>query len=494
MVYLAFAPCCHTQQGLLVSDTSITPNLVSNPNSPTALSSKPAVATADQQVHRVPNNLAHASDIDNIWLLPDGVSDLLSGEAQKQEWLRYELTQLLANRGYELICPPMIEFTESLLGNASEDLKRQTFKIIDQLSGRLMGVRADITPQISRIDAHLTKLGKADAIARYCYAGHVIRTLPNGLFGSRTPLQLGAEIFGCDSLDADLELMDVLYGLLATLDLQKKLHIDIGHVAIFARLKALAGLSANQAAALIRLYANKALPELNSVCATLPMGNDFYQLALYGHDVATLKTTLSASAKNDAVIMAAIDEVQRLVAHIKTTYHGHVSVDITELGYHYHTGIVFNGYFGSESQPVVRGGRFNGQLSASHVGDEQESIATRQATGFSLELTRLQRHITLATPKLVLIDYADWQRMTGVLDSTLGPVNASLKGADDAKATSVDTGANFATLMAALNHQVSALRQLGDRVIRPLSAVDVPHDVTHHLVLQDNHWVLKAVE
>ena len=134
-----------SKQGLLVSDSSIT-------------SSKNQSQSSDK--------LAPVADVDNIWLLPDGVSDLLSEEAQKQEWLRYRLTRLLVSRGYELICPPMIEFTESLLGNASEDLKRQTFKIIDQLSGRLMGVRADITPQILRIDAHLNKMGKADQIAR----------------------------------------------------------------------------------------------------------------------------------------------------------------------------------------------------------------------------------------------------------------------------------------------------------------------------------------
>lgn len=120
-----------------------------------------------------------AAEVANIWLLPDGVVDVLFADAQKQESLRHQLIAKLLSHGYQLVTPPMIEYTESLLNNASEDLKRQTFKIIDQLTGRLMGVRADITPQILRIDAHHGGTG----IARYCYAGHVIHTLPTGLFG-----------------------------------------------------------------------------------------------------------------------------------------------------------------------------------------------------------------------------------------------------------------------------------------------------------------------
>ena len=136
-----------------------------------------------------------ASDVANSWLLPDGVVDVLFEDAHKQEVLRHQLIEQLITHGYHLVCPPMIEFTESLLSDASEDLKRQTFKIIDQLTGRLMGVRADITPQILRIDAHHGGTG----IARYCYVGDVIHTLPSGLFGSRTPLQLGASSFVCVS-------------------------------------------------------------------------------------------------------------------------------------------------------------------------------------------------------------------------------------------------------------------------------------------------------
>ena len=182
----------------------------------------PATNNAISNQNRSFSNFAN--DVANSWLLPDGVVDVLFEDAHKQEVLRHRLTQQLITHGYQLVNPPMIEFTESLLSDASEDLKRQTFKIIDQLTGRLMGVRADITPQILRIDAHWGGTG----IARYCYAGDVIHTLPSGLFGSRTPLQLGAEIFGCASLAADIELIDVLFTMVNTLNMSAALHIDLG--------------------------------------------------------------------------------------------------------------------------------------------------------------------------------------------------------------------------------------------------------------------------
>ena len=216
--------------------------------------------------------LSHvANDVANRWLLPDGVTDVLFDDAHKQEALRHTLITQLMTHGYQLVSPPLIEYTESLLSNASEDLKRQTFKIIDQVTGRLMGVRADITPQILRIDAHWGGSG----IARYCYVGDVIHTLPSGLFGSRTPLQLGAEIFGCASLAADIELVDVLFSLLNTLNMNATLHLDLGHVGLFKRLAEIAELSDIHIEQLMHLYANKNLPELKQVCRLLPMGEDF---------------------------------------------------------------------------------------------------------------------------------------------------------------------------------------------------------------------------
>ena len=412
-------------------------------------------------------HLAAVSDTANIWLLPDGVTDLLSEEAQKQEMLRYKLTGRLVRHGYELLCPPMIEYTESLLNNSSEDLKRQTFKIIDQLTGRLMGVRADITPQILRIDAHLNQHQDSQYIARYCYAGHVIHTLPSGLFGSRTPLQLGAEIFGCADISADIELLDVLLALFNSVDIQATLHVDIGQVAIFKRLCQLADISDSNAQHMMSLYANKALPELQDFCQNLALGDDFYALAAHGHDMALLRSKLSATVQQDSSITAAMEEISHIKKHLEQTWQCQVSIDITELsGYHYHTGLVFNVYLNNESQPVARGGHFEGMV----IGNPQTAAQTqpqapRPATGFSLDLTRLQNYIELPSQSLVVVDYDSYQNIE----------------ADDEKSKR-------------LQEKLDELRgsEHKMRVVKPLSAEDSQANMTHRLIWADGDWQLEA--
>nr|WP_230656496.1 ATP phosphoribosyltransferase regulatory subunit [Psychrobacter sp. I-STPA10] len=412
-------------------------------------------------------HLTAVSDTANIWLLPDGVTDLLSDEAQKQEMLRYKLTQRLVRHGYELLCPPMIEYTESLLNNASEDLKRQTFKIIDQLTGRLMGVRADITPQILRIDAHLNQHQDSQHIARYCYAGHVIHTLPSGLFGSRTPLQLGAEIFGCANISADIELLDVLIALFDSVDIQATLHVDIGQVAIFKRLCQLANLSEGNAQHMMSLYANKALPELKDFCQPLPLGADFYALAAQGHDMTLLRSTLSATVQQDSIITAAMDEISHIKQHLEQTWQCQVSIDITELsGYHYHTGLVFNVYLNNESQPVARGGHFEGMVISSPQAMQIQSQTPRPATGFSLDLTRLQNYIDLPIQSLVVVDYESYQSL-----------------ADDVNSEKAKR----------LQAKIDELRgEYKFRVVKPLSAEDSQADMTHRLIWVEGDWQLEA--
>ncbi|MGO2278413.1 MULTISPECIES: ATP phosphoribosyltransferase regulatory subunit [unclassified Psychrobacter] len=420
------------------------------PNSTNETVSQPAENSAAP--NRMPYLSNFGSDVANSWLLPDGVVDVLFEDAHKQEVLRHQLIEQLITHGYQLVCPPMIEFTESLLSDASEDLKRQTFKIIDQLTGRLMGVRADITPQILRIDAHWGGTG----IARYCYVGDVIHTLPSGLFGSRTPLQLGAEIFGCASLAADIELIDVLFTMVNKLNMSAALHIDLGHVAIFKRLAELAELSDSDTEQLMYLYANKNLPELKRVCRSLPMGDDFYVLARFGHDIANLLAKLSDTAQKDSQIATAIDELQRLKTYLQDQWQCPVSIDVTELsGYHYHTGIVFNGYINSETQPLVRGGRFDGMQS--------QTQTLRAATGFSMDVSRLLAHTQLDAPTVVLVDFAAL------------------------------TNANTDEMQTLLQ-QVESLRQQGYRVTMPLDAQDSPDDVTHRLSMSDDsQWQLQTV-
>lgn len=397
-----------------------------------------------------------ASEVANNWLLPDGVHDVLFEDADKQQYLRHQLIKQLQSRGYQLVTPPLIEFTESLLGNASEDLKRQTFKIIDQVSGRLMGVRADTTPQILRIDAN----HGGNDIARYCYAGHTIHTLPKGLFGLRTPLQLGAEIFGTDNILADFEMLDVVCQLLSSLNLTAKVHLAIGHVGIFKRLRELAQLTDSQAEQLMHLYANKALPELEHVCSSLPMGTDFYQLAQSGHSMSKLKTVLSQQAMSDGIIADAINAIEQIESYLNTHTNKpnglQVSIDIAEVaGYHYHSGMVCHVYLNNASLPFIRGGRFEG-------GIDSTNKQNRPATGFSMDVTRLVPYFEMAETKLVLVDYADMTANNGDEQSKQ------------------------------LTEKVAALREQGYRVVVPLTADDKPKGISQLLKYDTTQrgWVL----
>lgn len=432
------------------------PILASDTNTPV---SAPTPVTAPDTALTAMSRL---SSQQNTWLLPDGVVDLLSDEAVKQEALRYQLTGLLVSHGYQLISPPMIEYTESLLNHGTEDLKRQTFKLIDQLTGRLMGIRADITPQIARIDAYAHKKSrKPNHVARYCYAGHVIYTLPKGLFGSRTPLQLGAEIFGIDSLAADIELLDMLFNLLDSTDLVAQSHVDIGHVAIFQTLSELANLSEELEQQLIELYANKALPELYALSQSLAAAGvthalDFYLLGELSNDLPKLGDKLSATAKQHPTIQQALANLTALVTHL-TAKGLNVSVDVTELkSYHYHTGMVFNVYVANESLPMIRGGRF----------DNPHSDTPRPATGFSCDLSRWQNYIAVHPKPMTVLPY---QLAQQVLNTPNHPDAASLQAA------------------------IASLREEGHRVIIALAEHDEPADTTHHLQVANGVWYLRSL-
>lgn len=339
---------------------------------------------------------AHAKN----WLLPDGVVDVLFKDAQKQESLRDALLFVLTAHGYRLVSPPLIEYTETLLGGADEDLKRQTFKIVDQLTGRAMGVRADITPQITRIDAQHGK-----GLARYCYIGQVLKTLPNGLFGLRTPLQLGAEIFGVKDVGAELSLLELIAALVDEIGMSRcDLHVDVGHVAIFERLVQLHDLDEAACEQLMMLYNKKNLPALKAFCADMLDGADFLVLAKHNlaqdaiPDANNLLAKLSKRAQNDKQIIAATQDLAQLSKHIRTLGMT-VSVDVTELsGYHYHTGIVFNVYLNrpstSQTQALVRGGRFC-------------AVAGRQASGFSMDMNRLLEFVELQEETVIVVDFDD---------------------------------------------------------------------------------------
>lgn len=389
------------------------------------------------------------------WLLPDGVADVLFDNAQKQESLRDALLFILTAHGYRLVSPPLIEYTETLLAYADEELKRQTFKMIDQLNGRLMGLRADITPQITRIDAQ-----HGQGVSRYCYVGQVVKTLPTGLFGLRTPMQLGAEIFGVDDVVAELSLIDLLVALFDEIAMPiDNLHIDIGHVAIFEQLCVLHGLSETDIGQLMKFYQNKALPELGEFCQNLAGGADFLVLAKHTLESKRVPSAdnllgkLSPNAQTNAQIIKACQELARLACHIQQVGMS-VSIDVTELsGYHYHTGLVFNVYLNNndtaQTQALVRGGRFR-------------AGGTRQATGFSMDINRLLDFVELEVDTVIWVDFDDLQNATPAQKQDLAT-------------------------------QIKTLQDEGCVVIKPLSTTDKPAQIDGILHLDDGVWAVRLV-
>lgn len=320
--------------------------------------------------------------ISETWLLPDGVADVLPEQAQVIENLRRDALDFLASRGYQLVYTPFIEYIESLssLSESNHDLDLATFKVIDQLSGRLLGVRADMTPQVARIDAHVHPV---EGVARYCYAGTVLHTKPQGFNTTRAPLQLGAELFGSDSIDADVEMVDVMLGLIKKAGLVDGIHLDLGHVGLFRSLVKRAGLNKNTEHELSDLYQRKALPELAEFTQDLNFGADFYALGRYASDLDALQLYLSAEILADAAFKHALDELKTTQSAIQARWPNLlIGVDVVELrSYHYHTGLMYAVYAPNRAASLAQGGRYDGI--GEHFG------RARPATGFSCDLYAL---------------------------------------------------------------------------------------------------------
>ncbi|MCO8058933.1 ATP phosphoribosyltransferase regulatory subunit [Acinetobacter towneri] len=317
--------------------------------------------------------------ISETWLLPDGVADVLPEQAQVIESLRRKSLDFLASRGYQLVYTPFIEYIESLssLSESNQDLDLATFKVIDQLSGRLLGVRADMTPQVARIDAHVHPV---DGIARYCYAGTVLHTKPQGFNTTRAPLQLGAELFGSDSIDADVEMVDLMLSLLKEAGLAEGVHLDLGHVGLFRSLVKQAELSKATERQLSDLYQRKALPELAEFTQDLNFGSDFYDLGRYASDLTALQAHLSADVLENTEFKQAFEAVKATQAEIQARWPNlHIGIDVVELrSYHYHTGLMYAVYAPNRAAPLAQGGRYDGI--GQHFG------RARPATGFSCDL------------------------------------------------------------------------------------------------------------
>ena len=316
------------------------------------------------------------------WLLPDGVQDVLPAEAHRLEGLRRRLLDNFAAWGYELVFTPVMEYIDSLLTGSGHDLDLMTFKITDQLSGRLMGVRADITPQVARLDAHSIPVERP---ARYCYAGTTLNTRPAGLAASRCPVQLGAELYGHGGVESDIEILRLMVDTLKLAGCQG-IHVDLGHVGIFRALAEAAKLNASDEARLFDIYQRKAAAELEAeLPALVPdvrQRHAFEALLRLSGDWQVLIKARQAFAAVPGVApaLSALDAV----AGALSASHPEVTLyfDLSELrGYHYHTGLVFAAYVNGVRQEVAKGGRYD------HVGEAFGRA--RPATGFSTDLKML---------------------------------------------------------------------------------------------------------
>jgi len=317
------------------------------------------------------------------WLLPDGIGEVLPPESWRLESARRELLDMFACRGYDLIMPPLIEYLESLLTGTGNDLDLQTFKVTDQMSGRMLGLRADMTPQAARIDAHPLQ---RDAPTRLCYMGSVLHTRNDGFGGSRSPLQVGAELFGHAGIESDVEILELVLDTLSLLEIPDA-HIDLGHVGIFRALARDAGLSAIQENDLFEALQRKAIPEIEEMLA-VQVADDGQRSRLAalarlngGPDVFARAREQLAGASEP--VMAALDNLDA-IAGLLTQRTGNVTLnfDLAELrGYKYQTGMVFAIFVPGCGQEVARGGRYDA------VGEVFGRA--RPATGFSTDLKTL---------------------------------------------------------------------------------------------------------
>ena len=312
------------------------------------------------------------------WLLPEAIEDVLPVEAGKLEVLRRRLLDTFDSHGYELVVPPLLEYVESLLTGSGHDLDLRTFKLVDQLSGRSMGLRADITPQVARIDAHLLN---RQGVARLCYCGSVVHTLPTAFMGTREPIQIGVELYGHAGLEADIEVLRLLAVALGAGGLAAS-RIDLSHVKVFRALAVAAEIPAEHEQELFSALQGKDLPMIRELTAQLPDPVRSALLALpelYGD--RTILARAATMLPAHPAIMGALAELERLADACGDLP---LSFDLADLrGYHYHSGVMFAAYTAGSATAIALGGRY----------DEVGKVygRARAATGFSLDLREFAR-------------------------------------------------------------------------------------------------------
>jgi ATP phosphoribosyltransferase regulatory subunit len=323
------------------------------------------------------------------WLLPENISDVLPREARRVEQVRRALLDLYAGYGYELVIPPLIEYVDSLLTGTGSDLDLRTFKLIDQASGRMLGLRADITPQVARIDAHI--LNRA-GVVRLCYAGSVLHARPLHPLAVREPLQVGAELYGVAGVEADAEVVELAVASLRCAGLAR-VGIDLGHTGVVRGLLDLARVPAPQEDEILAALSTKDLPALELALNGLtgPVRDGLAALARLGGGpevIAAARRVLPEAPP----LRAALDELDRLAASCGADS---VSVDLADLhGYRYLTGVTYAVHASQLSGAVLRGGRYD------NIG--KAFGRSRPAVGFSIYLRDLVRLLGSDPPCAIL--------------------------------------------------------------------------------------------
>lgn len=321
--------------------------------------------------------------LNDRWLLPQGIEEALPDEAWRLETMRRKLLDSYASWGYQLVMPPFIEYLDSLLTGTGHDLNLQTFQLVDQLTGKVMGVRADMTPQVARIDAHQLK---REAPNRLCYIGTVLHTRPDGFGGSRSPVQVGAELYGHAGIESDVEIICLMLETFRQANVCN-VYLDLGHVGIFRGLAAQAKLNAEQESTLFEMLQRKAVPEIEAFIKTLAISdalrNMLASLAELHGDAACLDRAAKIFAGASQDVRDALSYLQRTAQVLRAREPKlNMHFDLSELrGYHYQTGIVFAAYVPGQGQEIARGGRYDA------IGEVFGRA--RPATGFSTDLKTL---------------------------------------------------------------------------------------------------------
>ena len=390
------------------------------------------------------------------WLLPDGVEEILPADAGKLELIRRDLLDLYKSWGYQFVITPLIEYLDSLLVGSSHDLDLQTFKITDQLSGRMMGIRADITPQVARIDAHCLD---REGPVRLCYSDNVLHTKPRGIVTSRVPIKIGAELYGHSSSNCDVEMICLMYESLNMLEVSD-IHIVLGHVGIFRKLVQEANLGKSEEQNLFESVQRKAFDEVDEKIGRLVsnkhIGEMISTLVRLSGDESILTTALEQFSKAPRSVKSELEELESVSKKLKERLPDmKLCFDLCELrGYEYHTGIVFAAYSPHYGRAISKGGRYD------HIGEVFGRA--RPASGFDSDLK------VLAKLSSKTFDQNKGIIAPDILDQGLQELVTKLRANGETVITNLDKSALEGKALEELNCDRHLVKEDGSWIVRPI--------------------------